>query len=171
MAVTHAFDMRVSCAMSQVVALPLVCSMGASDALPGSLVRWPAGVVLADGTPCLEGPEVSVRYEGGMVARVAVAPVTGGDVSPLEVEAAIRRRVSSWEASLSPRSAPLSPVLGELFDRLWLMGSDVEALLPDGQAFARGRLAGLDLWGRVTLVIDGRELELSPEQAALRPAP
>ena len=168
MAVRHEFDLRVSCAMSQVVALPLVCSMGAADAISGALVRWPSGVVLADGTPYLDGIGLSVRYEDGMVARVSFAHEEPCLVSPEDVEAAIRARVASWEEALSPRTAPLAPVLGELFDRVALMGEEVEALLPDGQAFARGRLAGLDLWGRVTVVVDGHELELSPEHAHLR---
>lgn len=168
MAVTHEFDLRTSCAMSQVIALPLVCSMGITDAIPGSRVSWPSGVVLEDGTPCCPELGVSVRYEGGMVARVSLAPGEPCQASPEELEAAVRSRVAAWEAALSPKTAPLGPVLGELFDRVDLMGEEVEALLPDGQAFARGRLAGLDLWGRVTIVIDGRELELSPEQARLR---
>ena len=170
MAVRREFDLRTSCAMSQVVGLPLVCSLGASDAVPGSLVRWPSGVVMADGSPCIATLGISVRYEGGLVATLEVVSGDSCPVGSGQVEEAIRSRVSAWEKALTPRTAPLSPVLGELFDRIWLMGDEVDALLPDGQPFARGRLAGLDLWGRVTVVVDGRELELAPEQARLAPA-
>lgn len=169
MAVTREFDLRLSCAMSQVVGLPLVCSFGAASAVPGSLVRWPSGVVLGDGSPCVDELKVNVRFEEGLVARVRIASDERRSVDLDAVEQGIRTGVRAWEDALTPRKAPLAPVLGELFDRVWLMGEDVEALLPDGQPFACGRLAGLDLWGRVTLVIDGRELELSPEQALLRP--
>ena len=50
-----------------------------------------------------------------------------------------------------------------------MLGRPVQALLPDGQPFMTGTFAGVDVWGRATVVTDdGRELELSAEQASLR---
>ena len=81
-------------------------------------------------------------------------------------------RVDTWVADVSAGRAaagPLAPILSEYFDCVGALGREVEALLPDGQVFARGRFAGIDVWGRATIVTpDGRELDISSEQASIR---
>ena len=45
------------------------------------------------------------------------------------------------------------------------------AVYPNGNEMARGTFAGVDIWGRATLITsDGHEVEFSPEQAGIRPA-
>jgi len=81
-------------------------------------------------------------------------------------------RVDAWETDVSAGRAaagPLAPILSEYFDCIGALGREVEAILPDGQVFARGRFAGIDVWGRATIVTpDGRELEITSEQASIR---
>ena len=169
----HSFELRPKAGMGQLVALPLVCSLGASDALGDVALAWPSGVVDADGDE-LVSVHVGVGYEGAVIAKVELGLAEGLDAEPSVLEEAVRARIDAWEADLAAgrgAAGPLAPVMGEIFDRLQLMGGDVEAHLPDGQAFARGFFAGISAWGRVTLIVDGRELELSPEQAGLRAAP
>ena len=65
----------------------------------------------------------------------------------------------------------MAPVLSEYFDLVALMGKPAEAVYPNGNVMARGTFAGVDIWGRATLVTaDGHEVEFSPEQARIRPA-
>ena len=166
----HSFELRTEAGMGQLVALPLVCSLGASDALEGSRLAWPSGIVDTDGA-MLADIRVGLSYEDGIVAKIELEPACELARDASELEAAVRSRVAAWEADLAAgrgAAGPLAPVMGEVFDRLSLMGSNVEALLSDGQVFARGFFAGISAWGRATLIIDGRELELSPEQASLR---
>lgn len=103
----------------------------------------------------------------------------GGAVLPPfeEVARAVRdgvlARADAWADDVRAGRAaagPLAPVMGEYFDRMPMMGRPVRAVLPDGQTFATGTLAGVDAWGRAVLVTDeGRELQLASEQASLRP--
>jgi BirA family biotin operon repressor/biotin-[acetyl-CoA-carboxylase] ligase len=51
-----------------------------------------------------------------------------------------------------------------------MLGTQVQAMLPDGQVFITGTFAGIDVWGKATVVTpDGAEMEISSEQASLRP--
>ena len=69
----------------------------------------------------------------------------------------------------APRRGPLAPVLSDYFDALFGMGEAVEVLRA-GRVVAEGTLVAVDVWGRATVrLADGRELELAPEQAELRP--
>ena len=90
------------------------------------------------------------------------------------VEEGVKARVASWEEQVAAGGAaagPLAPVLSEYFDLVPLLGQPACAVYPNGNELARGRFAGVDVWGKATLVTDdGRELELSPEQAGINPA-
>ncbi len=90
------------------------------------------------------------------------------------VRCGIVARCDAWDTSIASGQAaagPLAPVLSNYFDRIELMGKAVVALYPNGTAFARGTLAGIDAWGKAVLITDeGEELELTSEQASLRSA-
>jgi BirA family biotin operon repressor/biotin-[acetyl-CoA-carboxylase] ligase len=90
------------------------------------------------------------------------------------IAAGIEARVASWEQQIvagAGVAGPLAPVLSEYFDLVALLGNPAEAVYPNGNVMARGTFAGVDIWGRATLVTsDGSEVEFSPEQASIRPA-
>ncbi len=87
--------------------------------------------------------------------------------------AAMEGECERWSAAIGQgagAAGPLGPILSAWFDEMPLMGQPVRALLPDGRAAAEGLLAGIDGWGRITVVgADGQEHELSFEQASVRP--
>lgn len=87
--------------------------------------------------------------------------------------AAMEAECGRWGAAVGQgagAAGPLGPILSAWFDEMPLMGQPVRALLPDGRVAAEGLLAGIDGWGRITVVgADGQERELSFEQASLRP--
>ena len=59
----------------------------------------------------------------------------------------------------------------EYYDQMDLLAQNVEVVLPDGRVAVTGMLAGMDIWGRVTVLdAQGREHEIAPEQASVRPA-
>lgn len=87
----------------------------------------------------------------------------------------IVRRVDAWAGALEGAGASAGtalPLLEDYQARLYLLGHEVEALSPAGEALARGTFRAIDAWGRA--VIDPREGDprpFSPEQASLRPLP
>ena len=87
---------------------------------------------------------------------------------------AVLARVSAWEHDIASGVAvagPLASVLNEYYDQMELLAQQVDAVLPDGRVVVTGMLAGMDIWGRVTLLdADGREHEFASEQVSLRPA-
>lgn len=87
---------------------------------------------------------------------------------------AVLDRVDAWEQMIvSGRSAagPIVSVLNEYYDQMDLLAQNVEVVLPDGRVAVTGMLAGMDIWGRVTVLdAQGREHEIAPEQASVRPA-
>lgn len=100
-----------------------------------------------------------------------------GELPPFEdIATAVRDgvigRVDRWAADVAAgraQAGPLAPVLSDYFDAIPMLGEQVEALLPDGQVFLTGRFAGIDVWGKATVVTpEGAEMELSAEQASLR---
>ena len=207
--------LRPEVPMSQYVAIPAVCSMGAVDALAsigceGVGIKWPNDVVA--GRRKLAGLLVEGGYgEGGTfaVAGIGINLVHGAGIEGLVTQAAdgtvrplgpayvqdllpkgtpmptreelaglvrdaMMARVDAWAAAVSAGRAaagPLAPVLSEYFDMVPMLGRRVRAVLPSGQELLQGRFAGIDAWGRVTVVTDdGRQVELTSEQASLREA-
>lgn len=82
-------------------------------------------------------------------------------------------RVDAWADEVRAghaQAGPLAPVLSDYFDAIPMLGTQVQAMLPDGQVFITGTFAGIDVWGKATVVTpDGAEMEISSEQASLRP--
>ncbi len=172
--------------MGYLVALPAVASLGVMDALveAGSAdagLLWPRDVALAPG----QGAAFALGSRGGyddegIFVHLTIKRVPGetsDDAVPdaPALERAVFGRVSAWEGDIAAgRSAggPWAAFLSDYFDHELRMGKEVEVVYPNGRVMARGRLAGLDLWGRATVVTEsGRELEFSAEQALVRESP
>lgn len=161
--------LRPKVPMGHVVGTPFVVALGAAEAL-GARVAWPHGVASADGAPLLEVRTRAGYDDDGLFVACDLA---GEGASP-QLADAVCARVDAWASDVAAGRAaagPLAPVLSDYFDACALMGAPVEVLYPNGRVAARGTLAGVDVWGRATVRLeDGRELELAPEQASLRPA-
>lgn len=167
-------------------ALGYVCAMGAAEGLREAgvgfaAVGWPTDVVDARTYRPLLTLRMHAGYDKGMFGecRLMAAQQIGllRDIGDNELaaalEAGVTARVASWEAAIAAgggAAGPLAPVLSEYFDMVPLLGRPAAAVYPNGNEMARGRFAGVDIWGRATLVADdGRELEFSPEQAGIKP--
>ncbi len=168
-------------------ALGYVCVMGAAEGLRAAgvdfaAVGWPHEVVDGRTYRPLATLSMHAGYNKGMYAScTVVASQQIGllrGLSDAELAAALSRgieaRVASWEQQIvagAGTAGPLAPILGEYFDLVALMGQPAMAVYPNGNEMAGGTFAGVDVWGRATLMTDdGRELEFSPEQASIRPA-
>lgn len=168
-------------------ALGYVCAMGAAEGLRAAGVSfagigWPQDVVDVRTYRPLLKLQMHAGYNKGMYATCTVlaAQQVGllRDMSDEELAQALQEgieaRVSSWEqqiASGAGAAGPLAPVLSEYFDMVPLLGNPAMAVYPNGNEMARGTFAGVDIWGRATLITsDGHEVEFSPEQAGIRPA-
>jgi BirA family biotin operon repressor/biotin-[acetyl-CoA-carboxylase] ligase len=216
--------------MQLYMGLPVVCALGALDALRGCgtegvSLKWPNDIVV--GIPGERGQDASpqdaaapekVAKLGGILVEagtgeaglfavcgiginlaapgelpadshqaVALPPVGLDGAMPVGIEApgfdelaeslraGIVARVDAWEQALLAAgrvTGPLAPVLDEYVGDLAWMGHAVAATSEDGQELCRGVLAGMDVWGRVTIRdAFGGEHELSSEMATLRPLP
>lgn len=168
-------------------ALGYVCAMGVVEGLRAAgvsyaAIGWPSDVVDGRTDRDLCSLCMHAGYDKGMFATCTV--VAGRQIGLLRemsddelaaaVQAGIQARVSSWEADIVAGkgvAGPLAPVLSEYFDLVALLGRPAVATYPNGNEMARGTFAGVDIWGKATLVTDdGRELEFPPEQAGIRPA-
>lgn len=168
-------------------ALGYVCAMGAAEGLraagvPFAGIGWPQDVVDARTYRPLFALRMHAGYDKGMFATCTV--VADQQVGLLRefsdeqlaeaLEQGVTARVASWEAQIAAGqgvAGPLAPVLSEYFDLVPLLGQPAKAVYPNGNVMATGRFAGVDIWGRATLVTDdGRELEFPPEQARILPA-
>lgn len=168
-------------------ALGYVCAMGAAEGLREAgvgyaAVGWPTDIVDARTYRSLLTLRMHAGYDKGMFGECRVL---GGQQAGLlremsdgelagAIEAGIVARVASWEAAIAAGggvAGPLAPVLSEYFDLVPLLGQPVEVVYPNGKEMARGRFAGVDIWGKATVVTeDGREMEFAPEVARILPA-
>ena len=168
-------------------ALGYVCAMGVAEGLRDAGVDfaalgWPQDVVDGRTNRALMTLRMHAGYDKGMFGScTVVADRQIGllrEMSDVELSEAIcagvERRVASWESQIvagAGKAGPLAPVLSEYFDLVSLLGQPAVAVYPNGNEVARGRFAGVDIWGRATLVTsDGQEIEFSPEQARIQPA-
>ena len=59
--------------------------------------------------------------------------------------------------------------VADSLDACLLMGKPVAVVRNDGSVACKGTLAGMDIWGRVTVkLVDGRDVEIAPGQASVR---
>jgi BirA family biotin operon repressor/biotin-[acetyl-CoA-carboxylase] ligase len=178
--------LRPAVGMAFLMAVPHACSLGVRDALLGMGavgvgVAWPHDVCGTGGT--VATIQTHAGYGEGMFVVCGVSL----DLSPVEgvvlpsarelgetIAAGIVARVDAWAAGIvaaGSGATPLGPILADYYDALALMDADVEVVYPNGRVFCRGRLAGIDVWGRATVCTSlGGEIEVAPEQVSIRAA-
>ena len=166
--------------MQMYTCLPAVLATGVARALLADgvddvAVSWPSSISVG-GEPAAR-VDARAGYDEGLYATCEVVPLAGA--TPLAgreglVGRAISDAADAWERDLRTArvvAGPLAPVLQEYFDLLDCANADVEVVYPNGRVAARGVLAGMDVWGRASVVTyGGREVVVSPEQASIRPA-
>ena len=156
--------------MGFVTGAPYVCALAVARSLEAR-VAWPHEVVSTEGEP-LVGIEARAGYDDeGVFVRCTLSWDAEKNLDAAELERFAAEGADAWESAYAAgrgAAGPLASVLGDYFDVLLGMGEEVE-VLRGGRAVGRGTLAGVDVWGRATVrLLDGRELELAPEQARLR---
>ena len=117
---------------------------------------------IAIGTALVRDPAFAERAAADYGDRVVA------DVAAMDAAAA---RVDAWAEAVAAgsKAGPLAAVLEDYFDACLLMNKPVEVVRRDGTIACKGRLAGIDIWGRVTVkLLDGREVEIAPGQASVR---
>lgn len=172
--------MRPKVPMGLYVGAPYAAALGICEALDGGSSRariaWPHDVAAAsEGGSCLVRVSGHGGYDDdGLFCRIDAA--ADGGMAPdagLALDGA-RRRMASWEAAIAQgqgMAGPLAAFLPDYFDHVGLMDHDVEIRFPNGRLMGRGRLCGVDIWGRASVrAADGREIVISPEQARIVPA-
>lgn len=172
MGVGTSLTLRPDVPMGFVGGVPYVAALAVAREL-GERVAWPHSVVTRSGEP-LVSVDARAGYEGGLFVRCDLAWDAEKNLDAAALERAVEDAVGAWTADVAAGRAcagPLAPALGDYFDALLGMGEKVE-VVRGGRAIARGELAGVDVWGRATVRLEGgaQELELAPEQAMLRPA-
>lgn len=178
--------LRPVVAMGLLDGVPYACALGVLDGLcelgvQGAGVSWPHDLTLADGSQIQLDSHAayddlgvsvtaSVRLGLDAVAKIGFETSAVGEA----LSRGMTQRVDSWAAAVraTGRSAtPLGPILSEYFDAMPLMSKQVYVVGPRGNVVFAGTLAGIDVWGRATVVGSGDvELEISPGQAWLRAA-
>ena len=142
-----------------------VASLGAAESL-GAHVAWPNSVVDGDGAEL-----VRVACRAGYDDEgIYVTCELDGDAATDAVVDAVVARVDAWGDAVAAgsKAGPLAAVLEEYFDACLLMGCAVRVVRRDGSVACEGTLAGMDIWGRVTVKLDdGREVEIAPGQASV----
>ena len=143
-----------------------VAALGAAEAL-GAHVAWPNAVVDGAGA---ELARVTCRA-GYDDEGIYVTCEIDGDAADDAVADAVAARVDAWGEAVAAggKAGPLAAVLEDYFDACLLMGKPVRVVRRDGSTACEGVLAGMDIWGRVTVKLDdGREVEVAPGQAAVK---
>ena len=145
-----------------------VCALGAAEAVDAR-IRWPHTLLDEKGAPLATVMARGGYDDDGLFIRAA------GEALTEEMATGIRNRAADWEAAITRRegkvAGPLAPVLEAYIDRLAGFCSEVEVVFPNGNVAAHGTFCGVDVWGRATVrTASGREVEVAPEQASLRPA-
>lgn len=178
MGVGTSLTLRPAVPMGFVTGAPYVAALAVACEL-GARVAWPHEVVTAAGEPLVSVDAHAGYDDEGVFVRCDLSWEaekdlgSGGRLDSAALERAVEGAVSAWEeAHAAGRCAagPLASVLGDYFDVLLGMGEAVE-VLRGGRVIGRGELAGVDVWGRATVRLEGgaQELEIAPEQARLRP--
>ncbi len=155
--------LRPSVPMGFIDGTTFVASLGAAEAL-GAHVAWPNAVVDGEGR---ELARVTCRA-GYDDEGIYVTCEIDGDAADDSVADAVVARVDAWGQAVTAgsKAGPLAAVLEEYFDACLLMGKKVRVVRRDGSLACEGVLAGMDIWGRVTVKLDdGREVEIAPGQA------
>lgn len=183
--------------MGLYVGAPYAAALGICEALDeaglAARIAWPHDVVvLASGDGRESQEDVLAEGAAPASARIRVGArggydddgmfcelraITEGalDLSAQEdaVLEAVRSRFASWEDAIGRKqgmAGPLAAFLDDYFDLVGLMGEQVDIRYPNGRLMGSGRFAGMDVWGRATIRLDGgKEIEIAPEQARICP--
>ena len=136
-------------------------------------VAWPHDIAVSDQV-------LTLRTHGGVDEDgmyIELTLASDGSENPLPegaqdaLSTAVENRISGWEQDVKAgrsQAGPLADFLSELFDMTAGMGQPVRVAYPNGRIFDQGTFAGLDVWGRATIVRkNGTELEIAPEQARI----
>lgn len=171
MGVGTSLTLRPGVPMGFVTGVPYVAALAVAREL-GARVSWPHAVVTGEGEP-LVSVDVRAGYDDGVFVRCDLVWDAGRSLDATALERAVEGAVGAWAADVAAGRAaagPLASVLSDYFDALLGMGDEFE-VVRGGRAIARGTLAGVDVWGRATVRLEGgaQELEVAPEQATLRP--
>ncbi|MGN0071595.1 MAG: hypothetical protein ACI361_07145 [Atopobiaceae bacterium] len=173
--------------------LPAVSALGVVEGLEsagarGLSVGWPDTVVYEGST--VGRIRAKAGYgEGGMFAAATVTLTAASEDASVPalaaafqgalpqapelaeiVREALLAECHVWTEGLRSNGAgPMAPVLDRYFDRVHLMGEQVSVVYPNGRVRAQGRFAGIDIWGRATVVLeDGSELEFAAAESQIR---
>ncbi|MBM6774685.1 hypothetical protein [Olsenella profusa] len=166
--------LRPGVPMGFVTGVPFVAALAVAQAF-GGRVSWPHAVTSAEGEPLVLVRARAGYDDEGVFVTCDLEPAGEVDLpsEPAALERVVCDAVDEWAAAVSAGAAagPLAPVLGDYFDALLGMGEPVE-VVRGGRVIGRGELAGVDVWGRATVRLEGgaQELEIAPEQAELRAA-
>lgn len=163
--------LRPAVPMGFVTGAPYVCALGVAREL-GARVAWPHGVVSPEGDPLVDVRARAGYDDEGVFVRCDLTWDAERDLDVPAVERAAEEGVRAWEDAYGAGrgvAGPLAAVLDDYFDALLGMGERVE-VVRGGRVIGRGALAGVDVWGRATVRLDGgaQELEIAPEQASIR---
>lgn len=164
MAVAAVFRPRVP--MGFIDGTTFVACLGAAEKLDAH-VAWPNYVVDGAGA---ELARVTCRA-GYDDEGIYVTCEIDGEAADDSVADAAAARVDAWGEAVAAggKAGPLAAVLEDYFDACLLMGKPVAVVRRDGTVACKGTLAGMDIWGRVTVkLLDGREVEVAPGQASIR---
>lgn len=180
---------------SRLPGLAAACGLGALDSLHAfglgnePQLKWPNDILAQDRklagilveaalddagetfAVCGIGVNVTQAPRGLTATSIAelMAPRATPSFSSLAhaLRDAISARVGAW-ATVSA-AEPLEGIRDDYVSALAWRGREVVALAPDGRPLARGRLAGVDPWGRAVLETASGPMSLTSEQASLRP--
>lgn len=157
-------------ALKQVAALGL-CTYLRTHGVDTAQILWPSHVVC--GTHQIACVEACAGYLSGIVGGIDVRLYTElpevAALEPSEILEAVCDAIDGWvDAVKRGVAAPLAPCVEAYFDLLAAQGEQVLVHDLRNNVHSRARLAGLDIWGRITLVAsDGTEQEYAPEQARI----
>lgn len=171
MGVGTSLTLRPAVPMGHVTGVPHVAALAVAREL-GARVRWPHEVVTAAGEPLVAVDARAGYDDEGVFVRCDLVWDAEKSLDAAALERAARAGVDAWADGVAAGRAaagPLAPVLSDYFDVLLGMGDAVE-VVRGGRVAYRGTLAGVDVWGRATVRLEGgaQELEIAPEQARLR---
>ena len=158
--------LRPGVPMGFIDGVPFVAALGAAEAM-GARVAWPHDVVGEDGEPLAHVATRAGYDDEGIYVTCELEGDAAGEAA-MDAAAA---RVDAWAAKVAAgsKAGPLAAVLEEYFDACLLMGKPVAVVRNDGTIACKGTLAGMDIWGRVTVkLVDGRYVEIAPGQASVR---
>lgn len=171
MGVGTSLTLRPAVPMGHVTGVPYVVALAVAREL-GARARWPHEVVTPAGEPLVAVDARAGYDEDGVFVRCDLTWDDERALAAPALERAACEGVDAWAADVAAGRAaagPLAPVLSDYFDVLLGMGERVE-VLRGARVIGRGTLAGVDVWGRATVRLEGdaQELEVAPEQARLR---